>query len=87
MHKFVILLKNVNSHIINNAELFKYFVLVTHDHGEKLWCDNLVNSHVWRCEYGRQSLHPPKILVHLGNMEFMNHRTGLLNVPFTITKI
>ena len=39
------------------------------------------------CEYGRQSLHPPKILVHLGNMEFMNHRTGLLNVLVTITKI
>ena len=32
------------------------------------------------CEYGRQSLHPPNILVHLGNKEFMNHRTSLLNV-------
>ena len=40
-----------------------------------------------QCEYGRQSLHPPNVLVHLDNIEFMNHRTGLLNLPDTITKI
>ena len=48
LQKFIILLENFITHFDNNAELFKYFVLVTHDHGEKLWCDNTVNSHVWR---------------------------------------
>ena len=43
LQQFVILLENVMTHLNNNAELFKHFVLVTHDHGEKLWCENEVN--------------------------------------------
>ena len=46
--EFVILPENVITHFNNNAELFNHFVLITHDHGEKLWCENEVNSHVWR---------------------------------------
>ena len=48
LQHFVILLENVITHFNNNAELFKHFVLITHDHGEKLWCENEVNSHVLR---------------------------------------
>ena len=48
LQKCVILLKNVTTHFYNNAELFKHFVLITHDQGEKLWFENEVNAHVWR---------------------------------------
>ena len=48
LQQFVILLENVMTQFNNNAKLSKHFVLVTHDHGEKLWCENEVNSHAWR---------------------------------------
>ena len=48
LQQFVILLENVITHFNNNAELFKHFVLVTHDQGEKLCCENEIYSQVWR---------------------------------------
>ena len=48
LQHFVILLENVITHFNNNAELFKHFVLITHDQGEKLRYENEVNAHVWR---------------------------------------
>ena len=44
LQQFVILLDNVITHFNNNSELFKNFVLVTHDHGEKLCCENEIIS-------------------------------------------
>ena len=49
LQRYEILLKNAIAHFYNNAELFKHFVLITHDHGEKLWYENEVNAHVPMC--------------------------------------
>ena len=48
LQQFVILLENVITHFNNNAESFKHFVLVTHDHREKLCCEHEIYSQVWR---------------------------------------
>ena len=48
LQQFVILLENVMKYFNNNIEVFKRFVLVTHDHGEKLCCENEIYSQVWR---------------------------------------
>ena len=39
MRYFVIVFRNVITHFNNNAVLFKFFILITHEHGKKLWCD------------------------------------------------
>ena len=46
LQRCVILLNNAFAHFYNNAELFKHFVLITHDQGEKLWYEHEVNAHV-----------------------------------------
>ena len=46
VQQFVILLENIITDLDDNIELFKHFFLITHDHGEKLWCENEVNAHV-----------------------------------------
>ena len=46
--KVCILLNKAFARFYNNAELFKHFVLITHDQGEKLRYENEVNAHVWR---------------------------------------
>ena len=48
LQRCVILLKNAFAHFYNNAECFQDFVLITHDHGEKLWYEHEVNAHVQR---------------------------------------
>ena len=48
LQRCVILLNKAFAHFYNNAELFKHFVLITHDLGEKLRYENEVNAHVWR---------------------------------------
>ena len=43
LQRCVILLNKAFAHFYNNAELFKHFVLITHDQGEKLRYENEVN--------------------------------------------
>ena len=47
MQYFVIVLRNVITHFNNNAVLFKLFILITHEHGEKIWFEYKVIAHVW----------------------------------------